>query len=149
MNNYMLEKLAKQKEEIDNLIRNYQQPTNIFNVGNQVEFEAKIISKDDKPNEIIVQRKTAFICLDNALLTIKETNGDIKEYQIILPKTPEQIENEELKEKIKELENKLKERNDKNEYEHTTTDNEKWQPDANDNEYDDTTTKRNGKNIFE
>ena len=107
MNNYMMDKLSRQKEEIENLMRMYQQPTNIFNVGNQVDFEAKLIGKDDNPSEIMVQRKTAFISLENALLTIKEVNGDIKEYQIILPKTPEQIENEELKAKIKELEEKL------------------------------------------
>ena len=117
-NNYMLDKLSRQKEEIENLMRSYQnQPTNIFNVGNTpVEFEAKMLSKDEKPTEIMIQRKTAFISLDNRLLTIKEVNGDIKEYKIEIPKTPEQIENEELKDKIKELEKKLKERSKNNEY---------------------------------
>ena len=115
-NNFMLDKLARQKEEIDNLMRNYQTPMNVFNVGNsQIDFEARIIGKDENPNEIIVQRKTAFICLENALLTIKELNGDIKEYEIVIPKTPEQKENEELKAKIKELESKLKERKKDNE----------------------------------
>lgn len=104
-NNFMLDKLARQKKEIDNLMRNYQTPMNIFNVGgSQSDFEARIISENEKPNEIIVQKKTAFICFENALLTIKEINGDIKEYEIIIPKTPEQKENEELKAKIKELE---------------------------------------------
>lgn len=110
-NNFMLDKLSRQKEEIENLMRNYQQPMNVFNVGNtQIDFEARMINKDENPNEIMVQRKTAFICLESALLTIKETNGDIKEYQIVIPKTPEQIENDELKNKIKELEKQLKER---------------------------------------
>lgn len=109
-NNYMIDRLSRQKEEIDNLIKNYQTPMNVFNVGNQIDFEAKIISKGENPNDIMVQRRTAFICFDNALLTIKETNGETKEYQIILPKTPEQIENEALKEKVKELEKQLKER---------------------------------------
>ena len=97
------------------MIQNYQNPQapmNVFNVGNtpQIDFEARMISKDDKPNEIMVQRKTAFISLDNALLTIKEINGDIKEYKIIIPKTPEQIENEQLKKRITALEEQLKER---------------------------------------
>ena len=111
---YMLDKLNRQKEEIDNLIRCYQNPQtpmNVFNVGNtQVDFEARIIGKEELPSEIMVQRKTAFICLENAKLTIKEINGDIKEYDIVIPKTPEQIENEELKTKIKELEKQLKEK---------------------------------------
>lgn len=110
MNNYMIDRLARQKEEIENLMRTYQQPMNVFNVGNsQIDFEARIIGENDKPNEILIQRKTAFICLENGKLTIKELNGDIKEYKIEIPKTPEQLENEELKKKIKELESKLKE----------------------------------------
>ena len=114
-NTFMLDKLVRQRDEIDNLMKAYQNqqtPMNVFNVGNtpQIDFEAKIISKDEKPNEMIIQRKTAFICFDNALLTIKEINGDIKEYKIIMPKTPEQIENDELKKKIRVLEEQLKER---------------------------------------
>ena len=110
MNNYMIDNLMRQRENIDNMLKNYQQPTNIFNVGTQVDFEARVITKDDDPNEIIVQRRTAFICFENALLTIKEVNGDTKEYKIILPKTKEQIENDELRNKIKELEEQLRER---------------------------------------
>lgn len=108
MNNYMVDNLLRQREKIDDMLKNYQQPMNVFNVGTQVDFEARMITKDEEPKEIIVQRKTAFICLEKALLTIKETNGDLKEYQIILPKTPEQIENEELKKRIEELEKELK-----------------------------------------
>lgn len=110
MNNYMIDNLMRQREKIDDMLKNYQQPMNVFNVGTQIDFEARIISKDEKPSEIIVQRKTAFICFENALLTIKEINGDVKEYKIILPKTQEQIENEELKRKVRELEEQLKER---------------------------------------
>ena len=112
MNNYMVDNLLRKRNEIDEMLK-YQQPMNIFNMGSQCDFEARMITKDDKPNEILVNRKTAFICLDNALLTIKEINGDIKEYPIVLPKTPEQIENEELKNKIKELEEQLEERSKK------------------------------------
>lgn len=115
-NNFMLDKLTRQKEEIENLMRSYQQPMNVFNVGNsQIDFEARMIGKDENPSEIMVQRKTAFISLENAKLTIKEVNGDIREFEIIIPKTPEQIENEELKNKVKELEEQLKERGNGNE----------------------------------
>ena len=113
-NTYILERLARQRDEIDNLLKSYQNqqvPMNVFNVGNsQIDFEARIISKDEKPNDIIVQKRTAFICLDGGKLTIKELNGDIKEYQIIIPKTKEQLENDELKKKVKELEEQLKDR---------------------------------------
>ena len=110
MNNYMVDNLLRQREKIDDMLKNYQQPMNVFNVGTQIDFEARMITKDENPNDIIVTRKTAFICLDNALLTIKEINGDIKEYPLILPKTPEQIENEELKQRIAELEKEIKEK---------------------------------------
>ena len=106
MNNYMVDNLLRKRNEIDEMLK-YQQPMNVFNVGTQVDFEARMITKDENPNDIIIQRKTAFICLENALLSIKELNGDIKEYPIVLPKTPEQIENEKLRNKIKELEEKL------------------------------------------
>ena len=117
-NSYMVDNLMRQREKIDDMLKNYQMPNqqmpmNVFNVGNAptIDFEARMVTKDDNPKEILVQRKTAFICLENALLTIKEVNGDIKEYQIILPKTKEQIENDELKKRIKDLEEQLKERN--------------------------------------
>lgn len=114
-NQYMMENLLRQRDRIDEMLKNCQvtqQPTNIFNVGNSnIDFEARIISKEEKPSEIMIQRKTAFICLEEPKLTIKEINGDIKEYKIEIPKTKEQIENDELKKKIKELENELKERN--------------------------------------
>lgn len=106
MNNYMVDNLLRKRNEIDEMLK-YQQPMNVFNVGSQCDFEARMITKDDNPKEILITRKTAFICLENALLTIKEVNGDIKEYEIILPKTPEQIENEELKKRIEELEQEL------------------------------------------
>ena len=111
MNNYMVDNLLRQREKIDDMLKNYQQPMNVFNVGTSTsDFEARMLTKDENPKDILVTKKTAFISLENALLTIKEINGDTKEYEIILPKTPEQIENEELKEKIKQLEQELKEK---------------------------------------
>ena len=106
MNNYMVDNLLRKRNEIDEMLK-YQQPMNVFNVGTQCDFEARMLTKEDNPKEIIVNRKTAFICLENALLTIKEINGDLKEYKIEIPKTPEQIENEELKKRIEELEKEL------------------------------------------
>ena len=83
-------------------------PINIFNNTNSVtDFEARVIDKNTKPSEVIVSRKTAFICFEEPKLTIKDVNGDIKEYEIIIPKTKEEIENEELKKRVSELEKEL------------------------------------------
>ena len=112
-NQYMIESLLRYRNQIDEMLKNNSQPQpmNVFNVGGtQIDFEARMIGKDEKPNEIMVQRRTAFICLDNPKLTIKEVNGDLKEYKIEIPKTKEQIENDELRKRVKDLEDKLRER---------------------------------------
>lgn len=112
-----VERLRNQKQEIDNLLNNYQnmaqqQPMNVFNVGNtpQIEFEARIIGEKDKPDEILIQRKTMFFEPKNGKLYIKELNGELKSYDVILPKTEEQLRIEELEKQNKELLEKLKER---------------------------------------
>lgn len=71
-------------------------------------FEARIINGEN-PGDILVQRKTAFIDLTNCKLYIKDLNGDMKWYDIVIPKTPEQIENEQLKQKLREMEMRINE----------------------------------------
>lgn len=93
-------------EDLQNLKRNYQQPiTNIINT-NQSEFEARFISENENVNEIFIQKKTAFIDLKNGVLSIKELNGDITNYKIEIPKTPEQLKIEELERRIEEYEHR-------------------------------------------
>lgn len=112
-----IDKIDSQMRELENLKKTYQnnqpqQPMNVFNVGNtpQIDFEARMIGKDIKPDEIPVQRKTAFICLENALLSIKDVDGNITEYKIEIPKTPEQLKIEELEKQNQELLKKLEEK---------------------------------------
>jgi hypothetical protein len=112
--NNPMDRIDNQIRELENLKKGYQnlpqQPTNIFNVGNntpQINFEARMLEENEKPEEILVQRKTAFIDLKKGLLSIKEINGDIKEFKIELPKTPEQLKIEELERKVKEYEYEL------------------------------------------
>lgn len=106
-----MERIDNQIKELQNLKKSYQtlpqQPMNVFNVGGnvpQIDFEARMIDKNTKPDEILIQRRTAFICLENGLLSIKEINGDIKEYKIEIPKTAEQLKIEELERRLKEYE---------------------------------------------
>ena len=107
-------RIDDQIKELQNLKKGYQsmlqQPTqNIFNVGNtpQIQFEARYTDGSVNPNEVIVQHETAFIDLKNGLLSIKNVKGDIKEYPIVLPKTPEQLKIEELERKLKDYEQQL------------------------------------------
>ena len=126
-----IDRIDGQMRELENLKKNYQslpqQPIqNIINTNSQnIDFEARILNENEKPDEILVQRRTAFIDLFKGKLSIKELNGDLKEYDIILPKTKEQLENEELKEKIKELEMKINELSNVNKYGTTNEENAK------------------------
>lgn len=115
-----IEKIDNQMRELENLKRNYQnsqnQPIqNIINTNTaQIDFEARLLSENEKPDEILVQRKTAFIDLINGKLTIKELNGNMKSFDLVLPKTKEQIRIEELEKQNKELMSRLEERERKN-----------------------------------
>lgn len=119
-----MERIDNQIKELQNLKKSYQnmpqQPMNVFNVNAttpQIDFEARILNENEKPSEIIVTRKTAFIDLKNGVLSIKEINGDIKEYKIILPKDEKDLKIEELERRINELStiNQYSTANEKNE----------------------------------
>lgn len=114
------ERIDRQIEELNNLKRQIQQPVqpinNFISTGNTSDFEAHYIQGEELPENIIISRRTAFIDLNKGKLSIKEVNGDIKSYEIVLPKTPEQIENEQLKSKLKEMEAKIHELSTNSEY---------------------------------
>ena len=102
-----IDRIDNQIKELENLRKNYQnmpqqQPIqNIINTnGSQMEFEARILNENEKPDEILVQRKTMFFEPKKGKLYIKELNGDIKEYDVVLP-----LDEKDLK--IQELERRL------------------------------------------
>nr|DAN14390.1 MAG TPA: hypothetical protein [Bacteriophage sp.] len=102
-----IDRIDNQIKELENLRKNYQnmpqqQPIqNIINTnGSQMEFEARILNENESPNEILVQRKTMFFEPKKGKLYIKELNGDIKEYDVVLPKTEEQLKIEELERRL-------------------------------------------------
>lgn len=105
-----IDRINQQIAEMQRLKDSYQalsqQPIqNIINTnGSNVEFEARYLNENEKPEEILIQRKTAFISLNNSKLYIKELNGDITTYEIVIPKTPEQLRIEELERKLEEYE---------------------------------------------
>ena len=106
-----MDRIDNQIKELENLKKNYQnlpqqQPIqNIINTNSQnIDFEARILNENEKPDEILIQRKTAFIDLFKGKLSIKELNGDIKEYKIELPKTEDQLKIEQLERKLEEYE---------------------------------------------
>lgn len=107
-----VERINQQIADLERLRNNIQaipqQPIqNIINTnGSNIEFEARYLNENEKPDEILVQRKTAFISLKNGKLYIKELNGDIVQYDLVIPKTAEQLKIEELERRLEEYEHR-------------------------------------------
>lgn len=108
-----LSRIDRQIEDLQRLKANYQvtsQPpiNNIINTQQTTPiFEAKFTNEN--PSDIFVQTKTAFIDLKNGRLSIKEPDGELKEYGLVLPKDEKDIKIENLENKIREMEMKLNE----------------------------------------
>ena len=118
MYNPELQRIDRQIEDLQRMKAAYQnmsQPmpiNNIINTQNQPVFEAKFTNEN--PSDIFVQNKTAFIDLKNGILTIKEPDGEMKQYGVILPKDEKDLKIESLERKIQEMEVKLNERTEYN-----------------------------------
>lgn len=114
-NQQMINQLLRQKDNIENMLNQYNQPQqpiqNIINTGIGTEFEAKILKDDEEVENILINRRTMFLDKKNKKVVIKEVDGKIsEEYEIILPL-------DEKDKRILDLENKLKEMEEKiNEY---------------------------------
>lgn len=119
-----LNRIDKQIEDLQRMKASYQnmgmQPpiNNIITTPIQSQsikpiFEARFSSEN--PSDILVQNKTAFIDLKNGKLSIKEVDGEIKEYYLIMPKDEKDIKIENLESKLKEMEMKLNEYSKPNE----------------------------------
>lgn len=109
-----LSRIDRQIEDLQRLKASYQampqQPiNNIINtptpVATQPIFEARFTTEN--PADIYVANKTAFIDLKNGKLSIKETDGEMKEYFLILPKDEKDLKIENLERKIREMENRI------------------------------------------
>ena len=109
-NNYMLDSLNRQKERIDEMIRNYQQPqqpvNNFINTGqtqNEKLYELKVLNDGDEVENIFVNQNTLFLGTNR--LQIKKTDGTIEKYNItkIFPLDPKDERINALEEEIKKL----------------------------------------------
>lgn len=64
-------------------------------------FEAKFSTEN--PNDVFIKNKTAFINLKDNKLSIKEIDGEVKEYQIVPPKDEKDLRIEQLESEIYKL----------------------------------------------
>lgn len=124
-----MDRIDNQIKELENLKKSYQQIPqqqpiqNIINTNSQnIDFEARILNENEKPDEILVQRKTALIDLKNGQLSIKEINGDIKSYKIVLPKDEKDLKIEELERKLKNYEQLINDKSSIEKQEPTSND---------------------------
>lgn len=110
-NQYMLENLNRQKERIDEMIRNYQQPqpqpvNNFINTGqnsNTSLYDLKVLNDGDEVENIFVNQNTLFLGTNR--LQIKKIDGTIEKYKIekVFPIDPKDEKINALEEEIKKL----------------------------------------------
>ena len=109
-NNFMLDKLVRQKEEIDNLMKAYQNPQapiNNFINTNQIPskdmVEWRILNENEEVDNLYVSSKTLFIS-DN-LMVLKGVDGSLEKWEIkkIYPIDKKDEKINALEEEIKKL----------------------------------------------
>ena len=117
-NNFMLDRLMRQKEEIENLIRNYQTgsqqtPVNNFINTNQTQntskdyVEWRVLNENEEVDNLYVPNKTFFINDNKAVL--KGVDGSLQKWDVVktYPRDKKDEKILELENKIKELEEKI------------------------------------------
>ena len=111
-NQYMLDNLTRQKERIDDMIRNYQnqqQPVNNFINTNQPQTPSKdlvewrILNENEEVDNLYVQNNTLFIS-DNLMIK-KSIDGTLEKWEIkkIYPIDKKDEKINQLEEEIKKL----------------------------------------------
>lgn len=115
-NQFMLDNLNRQKDRLDEMIKNYQSipqtPINNFINTNQISNNMYELRKlTDEVENIAVMRDTIFI--NDEKMEIKKLDGTIEKYSIkkTYPKDKKDEEIERLNNKLKEMEMKLNEYN--------------------------------------
>ena len=149
-NQYVLDNLNRQKDRIDEMIRNYQQvqqqPVNNFinttQTPNKDLIEWRVLNENEEVDNLYVSTKTLFI--NDNLMVLKDVNGSLEKWEIkkIYPIDKKDEKINALEEKIRELEMKLNEPTKSN-----STTREFKQPNGNDDVIVEPKSKTNGKSI--
>ena len=149
-NNFMIDRLAKQREEIDNLIRNYQNPqtpVNNFINTNQTQskelIEWRILGENEEVDNLYVSNKTLFMGENMAIL--KGVDGSLEKWEVkkIYPIDKKDEKINALEEEIKKLKEMM---NNEHEQSNITARSFK-QSNANDDEYVESKPKTSSKSV--
>lgn len=109
-NTFMLDRLSKQKEEIENMIRNYQnpqQPVNNFITTGQTSskdlIEWRILNENEEVDNLYVNNKTLFVGAN--MMVLKGVDGSLEKWEIkkIYPIDEKDKKINALEEEIKKL----------------------------------------------
>lgn len=109
-NTFMLDRLSKQKEEIENMIRNYQnpqQPVNNFITTGQTPskdlIEWRILNENEEVDNLYVNNKTLFVGAN--MMILKGVDGSLEKWEIkkIYPIDEKDKKINALEEEIKKL----------------------------------------------
>lgn len=150
-NQMMLDNLTRQKERIDEMIRNYQsqpqQPVNNFINTSQTPqkdlIEWRILNENEEVDNLYVQNKTLFI--NDNLMVLKGVDGSLTKWEVkkIYPIDKKDEKINQLEEEIK----KLKEMINNEHTKPTSTIRECNKSNGDDDEYVKPSTKTNSKSI--
>ena len=109
-NQYMLDNLNRQKDRIDEMIRNYQNPpqpvNNFINTGQTASrdlIEWRILNENEEVDNLYVQNKTLFI--NDNMMVLKGVDGSLEKWEIkkIYPIDKKDEKINALEEEIKKL----------------------------------------------
>lgn len=148
-NQFMIDNLNRQKDKIDDIIRSYQNtpPVNNFiNTGqttNRDIVEWHILNENDEVDNLFVNTKTLFVG-DNMMI-LKGVDGKLEKWEIkkIWPIDKKDEKINQLEDEIKKLKEVIN-----NEYSKSTSTVRKLDKSISvNNEYDESTTKTNGRGI--
>ena len=108
-NQYVIDNLTRQKDRIDEMIRNYQQPqpvNNIINtnqIPNKDLIEWRILNENEEVDNLYVTNKTLFI--NDNLMVLKGVDGSLEKWEVkkIYPIDKKDEKINALEEEIKKL----------------------------------------------
>ncbi len=148
--NFNLDRLSKQKEEIENLIKSYQNaqtPVNNFINTNQTPskdyVEWRILNENEEVDNLYVQNKTLFIN-DNTMV-LKGVDGSLEKWEVkkVYPIDKKDAKINALEEEIKKLKEMIKYEPTKS----TSTTRELNKSNGDDDEFTKSKSKNNDKSI--
>lgn len=108
-NQYMIDNLNRQKDRIDEMIKNYQQPQPVNNfintnqILNKDLIEWRILNENEEVDNLYVQNKTLFI--NDKLMVLKGVDGSLEKWEVkkIYPVDKKDEKINQLEEEIKKL----------------------------------------------